>query len=194
MRRTILLVTAMVATLVLASGVAFAATFITCSEDPCVGTNRDDLIDGTESSETINARAGDDLIAGNGGNDVIYGDNGKDQGVGYGGNDTIYGGDGDDGIIGRAMRGDEDSDTVHGGKGNDVIDAATFDDPLESQDPPVDYSYGESGNDTIYAQDGNVDFIDCGETKGGRTERDTVYYDEGIDTVTENCEIKNPLM
>jgi len=31
-----------------------------------------------------------------------------------------------------------------------------------------------------------VDIIDCG---AGR--KDTVYYDEGIDTVT-NCEIENP--
>lgn len=82
----------------------------------------------------------------------------------------------------------EDSDTVYGGKGNDVIDAARFDQPLESPDSPVDYSYGESGNDTIYAQDGNVDIIDCGENK---KDKDTVYYDVGIDTVT-NCEVENP--
>ena len=191
MRRTMLLVTAMVAALVLAAGVAFAAD-ITCSEDPCVGTRGDDLIEGTVSSETIRALAGDDLVGGNGGGDTIYGDNGKDQGLGAEGNDTIYGGDGDDGVRLRAMRGDEDSDTVRGGKGNDVIDVATFDVPSESPEtPPVDYSYGESGNDTIGARDGNVDHIDCGETNKGNKDSDTVYYDVEIDTV-QNCEVENP--
>src|SRR5919107_533404 len=51
-------------------------------------------------------------------------------------------------------------------------------DPIESPDtPPVDYSYGESGNDTIDAVDGNVDHIDCGETNKGNKDSDTVYYD-----------------
>ena len=48
------------------------------------------------------------------------------------------------------------------------------------------------GNDTVNGgPDGNVDIIDCGETKN-RPDSDTVYYDEGIDTVRENCEVLNP--
>ena len=176
MRRTLMLLSAMMM-VILASGVALAVTPLDCTTDPCLGTRGDDEIQGTENPETINALAGDDFVAGHGGNDIIDLGRGSDYADGYAGNDTIYGGIGNDG----PLAGTEDSDTVYGGQGNDVIDAAFFDTPGS-----VDYSYGDSGNDTIYAVDGHVDFIDCGA--GGK---DTAYYDEGIDTVT-NCEVLIP--
>jgi serralysin len=185
MRRTLLLLSAMMMMVVLAAGVAVAAEF-TCSTDPCLGTRGNDEIHGTDNPETIRALAGNDYVISNGGNDTIYGEAGKDGVDSAGGNDTIYGGDGNDGNAAIALIGGEDSDTVYGGKGNDFIDAGAFDRSLESPDPPRDYSYGEGGNDTIDAVDGNEDIIDCG---AGR--KDTVYYDERIDTVT-NCEVLNP--
>ena len=185
MRRIIAMLSAMTVMVVLAAGVAFAAD-IDCLIDACVGTKGDDQIRGTENPETISALAGDDFVFSRGGDDTIYGDRGKDNLLGGGDNDTIYGGDGNEGYGTIPLVGGEDSDTVYGGKGSDVIDAAAFDTPLESPDSPVDYSYGESGNDIIRADDGNVDIIDCGE---GR--KDTVYYDVEIDTVT-NCEVLNP--
>ena len=181
MRRIVAMLSAMMM-VVLAAGVAFAAE-VDCTTDPCLGTRGNDEIHGTENSDTIRALAGDDFVFSALGDDTIYLDNGKDRADGGGGNDTIYGGAGSD----RYLAGAEDSDTVYGGKGNDVINAAAFDTPLENlETQPVDYSYGDSGNDTIDAEDGNVDYIDCGE---GR--KDTVYYDVGIDTVT-NCEVLNP--
>jgi Ca2+-binding RTX toxin-like protein len=185
MRRIVAMLSAMTVMVVLAAGVAFAAD-IDCLIDACVGTKGDDQIRGTENPETIRALAGDDFVFSRGGDDTIYLDNGKDRAYGAGGNDTIYGGAGNDGFGTIPLVGAEDSDTIYGGKGNDVINAAASDQPLESPDSPVDDSYGESGNDTIDAEDGNVDYIDCGE---GR--KDTVYYDVGIDTVT-NCEALNP--
>ena len=178
MRRTLTMLSAMAVMVVLAAGVAIAAD-VACTTDPCVGTRGDDYIDGTENPETIRALAGNDSVDGRAGGDTIYLDRGEDSVDGYTGNDTIYGGGGNDSVLVGA----EDSDTVYGGQGNDFIDAAQYD-TLGS----VDYSYGEGegGNDTIEARDGNVDIIDCG---AGR--KDMVYYDEGIDTVT-NCEIENP--
>ena len=167
MRRIVVMLSAMMMVVVLAAGVAFAAE-VDCTTDPCLGTRGKDEIRGTESPETIRALAGNDFV------------------VGFGNNDTIYGGDGNDGSGSIPLVGGEDSDTVYGGKGNDVINAAAFDGPLESTDSPVDYSYGESGNDTIDAEDGNVDYIDCGE---GR--KDTVYFDAEMDLVA-NCEVLNP--
>ena len=187
MRRALTMLSAMAVMVVLAAGVAFAANIV-CTTDPCVGTRGDDQILGAENTETINALAGDDFVEGSGSGETIYLDRGRDSADGRDGNDTIYGGVGNDGTgIGSSfLAGSEGSDTVYGGKGNDYIDAAG-NDTIGS----VDYSYGEGGNDTIYAVDGNVDIIDCGETKN-RPDSDTVYYDEGIDTVRENCEVLNP--
>ena len=187
MRRTLMLLSAMMMMVVLAAGVAFAAD-VQCTADPCLGTRGADDIFGTGNPETINALAGNDFVVGNGGNDIIDLGSGRDSADGYEGNDTIYGGDGNDGTKSNPLAGAEDSDTVYGGPGNDYIDAAFADVPMESPDSPVDYSYGDGGNDTIYAVDGNVDIIDCGESK---RKGDTVYYDEGIDTVT-NCEVEYP--
>jgi Ca2+-binding RTX toxin-like protein len=185
MRRALTMLSAMAVMVVLAAGVAFAANIV-CTTEPCVGTRGDDQIFGAENTETINALAGDDFVDGGDGDDIIYLDRGRDSADGRLGNDTIYGGVGNDGPpTGTGwIAGSEGSDTVYGGKGNDYIDAGG-NDTIGS----VDYSYGEGGSDTIWAVDGNVDHIDCGENKG--KDNDTVYYDEGIDTVT-NCEVLNP--
>ena len=52
----------------------------------------------------------------------------------------------------------------------------------------MDYGFGGNGNDTIEANDGNKDIIDCGENRG---DKDTVFFDVGIDTI-KNCEERNP--
>jgi Ca2+-binding RTX toxin-like protein len=174
-RRVMLLVGAMALALVMIGGVALAEA-VSCSTDPCKGTPEDDQISGTNNAETIKALAGDDSVFAFDGNDIVYGGDGKDLVDGFGGNDRVHGGDGDDTLAGA-----EDSDMVRGRGGDDRIDAASFDTPGSE-----DFSSGGRGNDTIFAQDGNKDVIDCGKGK-----RDTVFFDEGLDT-TENCEIKNP--
>ena len=45
---------------------------------------------------------------------------------------------------------------------------------------------GERGDDVIYANDGVVDNIDCGNGF------DAVEYDSGIDVVAANCEDRFP--
>jgi hypothetical protein len=83
------------------------------------------------------------------------------------------------------IHGTENSDTIRALAGDDFVFSALGDDTIYL-DNGKDRADGDSGNDTIDAEDGNVDYIDCGE---GR--KDTVYYDVGIDTVT-NCEVLNP--
>jgi Ca2+-binding RTX toxin-like protein len=192
-----LLVMAMTGALIVTGGVAFAATFITCDRatdrdpDPgqCQGTNREDLIDGTQETDVIRALASDDFVVGFAGNDEIYGDEGNDIVGGYEGNDTIYGGpDGDGSAIDTSffvanLEGHEDSDTVYGEGGNDWIDAAAFD-TLGS----VDSSFGGSGNDRIYAADGNEDIINCGTGT-----RDRAFIDSE-DTRIRGCERITPVV
>ena len=185
-----LVLLAMGTALLMAGGVAWAATF-TCDQvgdrdpDPgqCQGTNRADQIQGTDNPEEIRALAGDDFVIGQDGNDELYGDEGNDIVDGYEGNDTIYGGPDNDGSASDTsffvanLEGQEDSDTVYGGEGSDWIDAAAFD-TLGS----VDRSYGEEGNDRIYAVDGNVDIINCGPGT-----RDRAFIDSE-DTRIRGCE------
>ena len=83
------------------------------------------------------------------------------------------------------IHGTENSDTIRALAGDDFVFSALGDDTIYL-DNGKDRADGGGGNDTIDAEDGNVDYIDCGE---GR--KDTVYYDVGIDTVT-NCEVLNP--
>jgi VCBS repeat-containing protein len=101
-----------------------------------VGTNKDDLLVGTNSStgDTISADNGDDTIYGYGGNDTILGENGKDKIYGGAGNDSIegnnhediiYGGSGNDMLLGHShndqLYGGSGSDVINGGEGTDTI-------------------------------------------------------------------------
>jgi hypothetical protein len=98
-----------------------------------------------------------------------------------GGNDIISAGGGDDTVDGGA--GDDfidagyGNDTITGGPGRDVIHA----DLVGNDCGPVwcNFPYG---NDTVYAQDGEVDTIDCGIAGD-----DTVYADP-IDHVSGDCD------
>lgn len=111
MRRTFLLLVSAALALVLAGGVALAATTIYCTvAKSCQGTGGDDVIYGTESRDTIIPYDGNDWVEANGGNDEVrhsFGD------------DTIYGGAGDD-----TLRGGRGTDEIWGGAGKDLIDCA----------------------------------------------------------------------
>jgi hypothetical protein len=118
--------------------------------------------DADETVEVLNVDEGSSNLDGGGGNDVLKA---------YDMNDTVSGGPGDD-----RLEGGLGNDTVTGGPGKDTImgDASSsYCSYLGSCKVPF-------GNDTIYAQDGEVDQIDCGIGE------DTAYVDP-IDVVT-NCE------
>jgi Ca2+-binding RTX toxin-like protein len=74
-----------------------------------------------------------------------------------------------------------DNDTMYGDEGNDFIhDGTTQNDN--------DTIYGDEGNDTINVEDAaGPDTVNCGPGK-----RDKVFFNEDEDTISRNCEIKNP--
>ena len=128
--RAILLMTAMVAALVLGSGVALAALV--------EGNDRDNALTGTSYADTIRAYGGEDLVQALSGRDQIYGGYGSDHlyGNAYGdrivggrGTDRLYGGYGDDHIVSRDLNnsGIGQRDVVDCGPGYDTF-AADFDD------------------------------------------------------------------
>jgi Ca2+-binding RTX toxin-like protein len=119
---------------------------------------------GTDAPEDLEVFQDDrpSTIAGLGGNDVLRGSNCAD---------TIDGGAGDDDI--DAGYGD---DTITGGPGRDRISG-----DLRSGGCGPVWCDLPFGNDTIYAQDGEVDSISCGYGQ------DTVYAD-AVDVVAGDCE------
>ena len=107
----------------------------TDGDDVINGTNGRDIIWGGAGNDTINGLSGNDILCGGSGNDVIDGGNGQDELYGgddddelYGGNgkDVLEGGDGDDELFGGNAkdngRGDRGTDSFDGGNG---VDSAT---------------------------------------------------------------------
>jgi RTX calcium-binding nonapeptide repeat (4 copies) len=129
-RRLILLMAAMAAALVAASGVAYALTF-TCGDlqtdpDPggeCTGTPQDDIITGTSESDTIHGRSGSDQLFGELGNDTLFGDGRGDTLSGGGGSNQYHGASGPDTIIANESSGLDEVEEIFAGPGNDVINA-----------------------------------------------------------------------
>jgi Ca2+-binding RTX toxin-like protein len=115
MRKSVLLLPSMAATLLLASGVALALTK--------VGGPGHNVLYGTNNPDKIDGRAGDDTISGLGGDDRCTL---KGYLVGGKGNDTIYGGTGDDDIFGgRNFVADCGGEQRPGERGRDVLYAGS---------------------------------------------------------------------
>jgi len=102
---------------------------------------------GTEGNDIVNGTPYSDIIRGFAGNDRIFAGAGNDHIEGNGGNDTISAGPG--------------SNAVFGGPGNDTITAGNGRDLLEGG-PGRDTIKAGGGNDRIEARDGFRDVIDCG--------------------------------
>lgn len=106
-RRTLLLMATMAAALIVACGVALARD-VQCEPNvQCNGTNKDDLLVGTDGIDNMVALKGDDVLKGYGGDDNTM--------RGYQGNDRLLGGPGDD-----HMDGGTGKDVLKGGDGFDV--------------------------------------------------------------------------
>jgi hemolysin type calcium-binding protein len=174
-RRIALMLVALVAALVLASGVAIAA-LVTCPAGGgiCEGTPNDDDIDGSLQDDQIFAKAGNDLVLAAAGNDTVHGDEGDDGIDGQEGDDALHGDLGVDELASATGK-----DFFSGGRGNDTISANDSGGTGGS-----DTVNGGRGDDTIFVADGEKDTVDCGK---GR--RDFVSFDRGVDVLT-NCERK----
>ncbi|MET1414338.1 calcium-binding protein [Roseibium sp. HPY-6] len=58
---------------------------------PVIGTNENDVLNGSRHSDVMSGRFGDDLLTGQNGNDEIWGGTGDDTLYGNNGNDILYG-------------------------------------------------------------------------------------------------------
>ncbi len=123
--------------------------------------------DGAEEFTVFNTDNGPTKLVGNGGDDKL-------SAFDY--DDTVEGGAGNDQLVGGYG-----NDTVTGGPGRDVINGDVASSACNWIQCRMPY-----GNDTIYAQDGEVDQIDCG------IGTDTAYVD-AADVVSATCEnvVKN---
>ena len=154
MRRVILLLTMMAATLVVASGVALAVNKI--------GTNGPDTLKGTNAADKLLGKGANDVLFSLAGRDNLLGEEGKDWVLGgndqrpLGGDKTLVGGPGNDGVLGG-----KDSDNLLGSSGND-------------------FANGGPGADTILGGEGN-DYLIDGERRGGAS--DTLIGGEGNDVL-----------
>jgi len=75
--------------------------------------------------------------------------------------------------------GDVNDHNIAGMEGNDIITGGEAHDDI----------YGDEGNDTIDEREGTngEDTVNCGSGK-----KDRLFFDQGIDTVAKNCEIRDP--
>lgn len=169
MRKTVVLLASMALALIVAGGVAFAAT-IDCTGGSCRGTRAPDTLFGTSRVDRQLGLGGRDLMYGYASADEMYGGGGDDRMRGGTGRDSVSGESGDDALYGNFA-----NDVVNGNRGNDLVVGMQGNDTLS----------GDPGSDLIRAVDGEKDQINCG---GGR--RDQVYYDRGLD-VLRGCEIRH---
>jgi Ca2+-binding RTX toxin-like protein len=172
LRKAVLLTLgAMITTLVMGGGVAWAVKVIHCPNSPkdpqtCTGTDRKDIMHGTSERDVM--RAGRER-------DTLYGRAGPDALSGNGGPDTIYGGQGNDRLLPGC---DFDSwcgkDEKHGDQGDDFLGGN-----LKSEK-----HFGGSGNDKLIdnKSSNHSDVFSCGPGY------DRVYYNKGLDRVADDCE------
>ncbi len=107
------------------------------------GTSSSDLILGQGGNDQINAGAGDDIVSAGSGNDTVDGGAGNDIIDGEAGNDTLNGGAGSDLIIGGAG-----NDTLNGGSGTDILTGGAGNDTLDGGSG-TDIVSGDAGNDIL---------------------------------------------
>ena len=163
------------------------------------------IIDGTDSGETLNgttaydlisAYGGDDVVYANSGNDIVYGGTGGDWLFGEIGNDSLYGEDGNDMLLGEA--GD---DYMDGGNGIDFIDyygaslGVTVNlSTTSAQDTGgagidtiinVENIYGSIYNDDLSGNSGDnvLSGYDGSDYIYGNAGNDTLYGDAGSDSL-----------
>lgn len=127
-----------------------------------IGTNDDDVLDGTNNTpDFILGLGGDDVITGGGLDDVI---------CGGAGNDTVNSGNGDDRVSGGPGTDElslgSGNDRGRGGSGQDRIIGGTGDDNL----------VGGAGNDRLSGEAGNDRIV-------GNLGDDVIFGGEGIDIV-----------
>ena len=109
-----------------------------------IGTDNQEVLNGTAFDDIIFARGGEDIVSGRAGNDrlngeadadIMFGGSGNDRMIGGTGNDNVWGDDGNDVLFGdsgrqTAKRSDLGIDRLDGGRGNDTLFQSDGDDFL----------------------------------------------------------------
>ncbi|HEY6653303.1 MAG TPA: calcium-binding protein [Solirubrobacterales bacterium] len=134
------------------------------------GTERNDVLVGDRTPETLVGLGGDDFEVGNGGGDTVLGFDGSDLLIGETGSDILRGGPGADRQFGKSgndrLAGGPDDDFLRGGTGVDVMK-------------------GKNGIDRINARDGVRDVkISCGP---GPKRLEGARRDKGLDPRPKSC-------
>ena len=179
MRRVILLLTVMAATLLVASGVALAVNKIgTDGPDRLRGTNGDDNLLGRGGNDRLFSLAGDDTLLGGQGKDLVWGGRivGRccDDNDYAGGDKNLVGGSGKDNV-----QGGKDSDNIVGGRGNDYLFEGA-----EPGDAKIDHISAGAGNDVVWVLNWSPvgkDVLSCGSGF------DRVLADR-TDVIADDCE------
>jgi Ca2+-binding RTX toxin-like protein len=103
-------------------------------DQPCQGTDGDDVIVGTLAGDVIRGGGGRDRVRAGTGDDLVCGEEGDDQLIGASGNDTLVGGPGADRLQDSGgndiLIGGADGDDLKGGSGDDDLDGGPGDDRL----------------------------------------------------------------
>jgi len=176
MKRILVAMALMAASLVVTTGVAWALTVNCQLGVPCEGTDEPDELIGTNKADFMDAKQDDDLLLGRSGADDMFGDDLSPEDTRTDGDDELFGNDGKD-----TMTGFGGSDLLQGGGNADSIDATE-----NSENRGKDTVRGDGGRDFIQATDGVKDTIACG------ADEDTVLFDERRDVVADDCENQNP--
>ena len=181
-RRASIALGGVMAAILLASGVALAATFYgTPGDDTVYGTSGNDYADTGYGNDVIDLGYGDDDAIGGYDDDRLLGGYGVDNLVGGADADRLQGGANDDDVFG----GTGDDPDVDGGSGNDRVEGGDGRDYVQGY-TGVDTLVGGSGDDKILAReptgtDAAKDTVDCG---GGF---DRAIADP-LDAVEADCE------
>jgi peroxidase len=125
MRRTVILLASTALAVLLSCGAALALNAVSCEGGGirCVGTDRADLIRGSDDLDAIYGRDGGDILKGRGEGDALLGHKGDDELLGGPRQDLMIGGVGDDGL-----------------RGGDALDIYYFERPDWGQDAIRDAS------------------------------------------------------
>ena len=154
--------------------------------DVITGGNGNDTINGGPGNDNIGGGPGDDVIFGLNGNDTLAGDAGNDEIFGQLGQDQVIGGNGDDQLLGNEdddiLTDSSGTNTINGGAGDDTITGGTGIDRIFGDGNLAhagndtitggggeDLLLGFAGNDTISAQDGEIDTVNGGPGADGCT-------------------------
>jgi Ca2+-binding RTX toxin-like protein len=156
------------------------------SSDSLFGADEGDVLFGERGNDSLRGKEGDDTLVGGEGYDSIWGNEGHDTLYGDRGSDTLFGGEGDDALVGGAesdyLNGDGGHDRLFGDSGNDVLNAGSGNDMLNGGSGN-DVLLGGGGDDTYRFKPGDgrdvvKDAPECWQQGGAG--KDTVQFGEGV--------------